>query len=74
MTTARFNKLRPFVTRALTHVKTTYCAPPNFAPVVPVRDGRMTCPKCEGTLRFTVAAASGKSTGRCTCGVAWAEI
>lgn len=50
---------------ALNTIKVEHCAPPTYKPAQDVR-GQIPCPACRGSLKFTVAASDGSSTGRCT--------
>lgn len=73
MTTARFNTLAGPTARAMAAVKGVHCPPPEYRPVQAVA-GSIACPKCGGSLKFTVAP-SGISTGRCNSAgcVRWTE-
>lgn len=64
MTTARFNTLTSPTARAMAAVKGEHCPPPTYRPKQAVA-GSITCPKCGGSLKFTVAP-TGISTGRCS--------
>lgn len=65
MTTATFRTQAGPCARALNVIKVEYCAPPAFKPAQDVR-GSIPCPKCKSTLKFTVSASNGATTGRCT--------
>jgi hypothetical protein len=65
MTTSNFRALASHHAQALNTIKTEHCAPPGFKPAQDVR-GSIPCPKCRGTLKFSVLASNGASAGRCT--------
>ncbi len=73
MTTPRFNTMAGPTARAMAAVKGEHCQPPTYRPAQAV-SGSMPCPRCGGSLKFTVAP-SGTSTGRCTSAgcVRWVE-
>lgn len=65
MTTAIFNAHVGPRARALNAIKQAHCAPPAYRPAHDVR-GTTPCPKCKATIRFTVLASDGRTTGRCS--------
>lgn len=65
MTTAAFMSHAGPRSQAMNTIKVEYCAPPAYKPAQDVR-GFIPCPKCRGTLNFTVLASNGATTGRCT--------
>lgn len=74
MTTATFNAHVGPRARALNVIKRRHCAPPAYKPEGDVR-GQMACTRCNGTIKFTVLASDGRTTGKCsTTGcLTWSE-
>ncbi len=67
MTTEAFNRTAGPIARALYAVKSVHCAPPAFKPEADVQDTTpCTCKDCKGTIKFTVRASDGRTTGRCS--------
>lgn len=65
MTSASFNAMVGPRARALNAIKVQHCAPPAYKPAQDVR-GQTPCTKCKGTVKFTVLASDGRTTGRCS--------
>lgn len=65
MTRATFNAHVGPRAQALNAIKVQHCAPPAFKPAQDVR-GNIECPKCKGTIKFTVRASDGGTAGRCS--------
>lgn len=76
MTTEAFNRRAGPIAHALNSVKSVHCAPPAYKPVADVK-GTTPCTMkaCGGTIKYTVRASDGGSTGRCsTAGcLSWSE-
>lgn len=65
MTTPTFNAHVGPRARALNAIKVQHCAPPAYRPNADVK-GHTECPKCKGTIKFTVRASDGGTTGKCS--------
>lgn len=65
MTTATFNAHVGPRARALNAIKVQHCAPPAYKPQGDVT-GKIPCTKCTGTIKYTVRASDGCTTGRCS--------
>jgi hypothetical protein len=74
LTTALWNSQVGPRARALDAIKSKHCAPPTYEPAADTK-GHIECPKCRKSLKFTVLASNGCTTGRCaTAGcLAWRE-
>lgn len=76
MTTVNFNRTAGPIARALNSVKSVHCAPPAYRPAHDVK-GTTPCTMkaCGGTIKYTVRASDGCSTGKCStrgC-LSWSE-
>lgn len=67
MTTAAFNRTAGPIAQALNVIKRAYCKPPAYKPTADSRGTfRCTVKDCDGTIKFTVRASDGGTTGKCS--------
>lgn len=67
MTTPYFNRTAGPQALALNAVKSVHCQPPAYKPAVDIKSTTpCTVKACKGTIRYTVRASDGGTSGRCS--------
>lgn len=65
-------RFEPPTLKERSHIVKAMAAAQQQKPAQGEARGKLTCPRCSGTINFTIQS-TGLSRGQCTCGVRWCQ-